>query len=158
MSLLSNVCECVYVSNQRYSTDLDKEVSFLQVSILQLIRFVGVIKRTDQLVHLQQVILAWRGKHRQDIRTKSLHLQYLQTCHIHVQTQVRQHGGLQAVSEGGRGVMEFQQGVETLLLGCPLHSRAQAHGDGWYHSPQSLDQQHCHHLIRVLEHLALQYR
>lgn len=64
-----------------------------------------------------------------------------------------QHGGLQVVSEGGRGVMELQQGVEALLLGCTLHGRAQAHGDGWDHGPQSLDQQHCHHLIWVLEHL-----
>ena len=52
--------ECV-VSNQRDGTDLDKKVSFLQISVLQLIRFVGVIQRTDQLIHLQEVILTWTG-------------------------------------------------------------------------------------------------
>lgn len=64
-----------------------------------------------------------------------------------------QHGSLQAVSKGGHSVMELQQGVETLLLGGPLHGCAQAHRYGWHHGPQSLDQQNCHHLIGVFEHL-----
>lgn len=58
------MCACVcMVSYQRYSTDLDKEVSFLQISILQLIGFVGVIQRAHQLIHLQQIILTWERKH-----------------------------------------------------------------------------------------------
>lgn len=61
------MCLCV-VSNQRNSTDLDKEMSFLQISILQLIRFVGVVQRTDQLIYLQQIILTWGQKRRQNIR------------------------------------------------------------------------------------------
>ena len=60
---------CVCVSNQRYSTDLDEKMSFLQISILQLIRFVGVIQRTDQLIHLQQIVLTWGETHRQNVRT-----------------------------------------------------------------------------------------
>ncbi|KAF3853495.1 hypothetical protein F7725_014183 [Dissostichus mawsoni] len=72
------------------------------------------------------------------------------TCRAQDPTQVWQHGGLQAVSEGGGGVMELQQRVEALLLGRPLQSRAQAHGDGGHHVPQSLDQQHRHHLCKKL--------
>lgn len=40
------------MSDQRYGADLDKDMSFLQLSILQLIRFVGFVQRTDQLVYL----------------------------------------------------------------------------------------------------------
>lgn len=83
------------VSNQRNSTDLDKEVSFLQVSILQLIRFVGVVQRTDQLVHLQQVILTWAGKHRQNIKDLTPHI-----CSIyrHVLSMYRPRCGSMAAS------------------------------------------------------------
>lgn len=69
---------CSVVSHQRYSTDLDEEMSFLQVSILQLIRFVWVVQCTDQLIHLQQVILAWRQKHGQNVENHdSTYLQNL---------------------------------------------------------------------------------
>lgn len=44
-------------SNQRYSADLDKKMSLLQFSILQLVRLVGFIQCTNQLVYLQQIIL-----------------------------------------------------------------------------------------------------
>lgn len=72
---------------------------------------------------------------------------------VQVHTQVWQHGCFKVVSKGGRGVMELQQSPQTLLLGCPLHGRAQAHRYGWHHGPQRLYQQHCHHFIRLLEHL-----
>lgn len=45
------VCVCV-LSHQRYSTDLDEEVSFLQISVLQLVRFVRVVQGSDQLAQL----------------------------------------------------------------------------------------------------------
>lgn len=75
-----------------------------------------------------------------------------------MQTHVWQHGSFQAVSKSGHDIMELQQGVETLILGCPLHGCAQAHRNRWHHRPQSLDQQHCHHLIWVSEHLLGCYR
>lgn len=50
------------VSNQRNSTDLDEEMSFFQFSILQLVRLVGVMQRTYQLVYLQKIILTWRKR------------------------------------------------------------------------------------------------
>lgn len=56
------VVDLIVVSNQRYSADLDKEMSFLQFSILQLVRLVGVIQRAHQLVYLQQIILTWSQK------------------------------------------------------------------------------------------------
>lgn len=49
-------CVCVE-SNQRNGADLNEKMSFLQLAVLQLIRLVGVIKCTDQLIDLQQVIL-----------------------------------------------------------------------------------------------------
>lgn len=52
------------LSNQRHSADLDEEVSFLQLSVLQLVGFVGVVQRTHQLAHLQQVVLTFLGDKR----------------------------------------------------------------------------------------------
>lgn len=49
--------------------------------------------------------------------------------------------------------MELQQGVQALILGCALQGCAQAYRNGWNHSAESLDQQHSHYLIRVLEDL-----
>lgn len=49
--------ECMRVtSNQRDSADLDEEVGFLQLSVLQLVGFVGVEQHGHQLAHLQQVV------------------------------------------------------------------------------------------------------
>lgn len=64
-----------------------------------------------------------------------------------------QHGGFEAVPEGGCDVMEFQEGVEPLLLCCTLHGCVEAHRNGRDHGPQCLDQQDCHYLVRVLEYL-----
>ena len=144
----------VWCSNQRNSTDLNEEMSFLQLSILQLMSFVGIIQHTHQLIHLKKVILTLRSKYRQKIRISLLTFSVcLQSSPVHVQTQVWKHGILQAVSKGGCCVMKFDQRVKTLLLGCLLHGCAQAHGDGRHHGPQGLDQQHCHHLVRVPKHL-----
>ena len=49
--------------------------------------------------------------------------------------------------------MEFQQGVKAQFLCCTLHSCVQAHRNGRDHGPHCLDQQHRHHLVRVLEYL-----
>lgn len=49
-------------SNQRYGADLDEEMSFLQLSILQLVRLVRVIQYTHQLVNLQQIVLTCSKK------------------------------------------------------------------------------------------------
>lgn len=74
-------------------------------------------------------------------------------AHRRPQTEVWQHAGLQAVAKGGGGGVELQQGVQALLLSCALQGRAQAHGDGRNHGAESLDEQHCHHLVGVLEDL-----
>lgn len=49
--------------------------------------------------------------------------------------------------------MEFQQGFKALFLCCTLHSCVQAQRNRRDHGPQCLDQQHRHHLVRVLEYL-----
>lgn len=67
---------------------------------------------------------------------------------------MRQHAGLQAAAKGSGGAVELQQGVQALLLGRALQGRAQAHGDGRNHGAESLDQQHRHHLVRILEDLS----
>lgn len=60
------------------------------------------------------------------------------------------------MAKGGGGTMELQQRVQTLLLRRVLQRCAQTQGDGWNHGAESLDEQHCHHLVRVLEDLCRQ--
>lgn len=76
----------------------------------------------------------------------------------HVQTEVWQHGGFEAVPKGECDVMELQQGVKALFLCCTLHSCVQAYRNRRDHGPQCLDQQHRHHLVRVLEYLFVNVR
>ena len=50
---------CVSVAHQRHSADLDEEVRLLQVSVLELVGLVWVVQSTDQLIHLQLVVLTY---------------------------------------------------------------------------------------------------
>lgn len=146
-----NLCTSA-ASHQRNGTHLDEEVRLLQLPVLQLIWLIGVIHGTHQLIYLQEVILSWGGN-----KTVKKH-KYLNFFKgnpefASARTEVRQHGCFQVVSTGGRREVKLQESFQALLLVRSLHGGAQADGDGWHHGTQSLNKQHCHHFIRVFEHL-----
>lgn len=68
-------------------------------------------------------------------------------------TQVWQHRHLQPFCEVDGGIIELQQLTQLGFLSCSLHSSAEADRDGRYQCSQSLDQQHSHNFMGVLENL-----
>lgn len=68
-------------------------------------------------------------------------------------TEVWQHGYLQPLGKVDGGIVQLQQLGQLGVLARPLHGSAETHRDGRHQSSQGLDQQHSHHLMRVLENL-----
>ena len=60
---------------------------------------------------------------------------------------------LQSLGKVGGGIIELQQPEELQLRPCPLHAGTEAVGQRGQQGPQSLNQQHGHHLVGVLENL-----
>lgn len=60
---------------------------------------------------------------------------------------------LQSLGKVGGGVIEFQQLEKLQLRPCPLQAGTEAVGQSGQQGPQSLNQQHGHHLVGVLENL-----
>lgn len=68
-------------------------------------------------------------------------------------TWVGEQCHLQGLGKVGGGIVELQQFDELQLGPCSLHTGAEAEGQRGHQGPQGLNQQHGHHLMRVLENL-----
>lgn len=68
-------------------------------------------------------------------------------------TEMGEQRHFQPLGKVGGGVIKLKQSGKLQLGPCSLHSSTKAHRQGGYQGPQGLNQQHCHHLVRVLENL-----
>lgn len=68
-------------------------------------------------------------------------------------TEMGEQCHFQPLGKVGGGVIKLEQSGKLQLWPCSLHTSTKAHRQGGYQGPQGLNQQHRHHLVRVLENL-----